>query len=831
VELQSKLDFNKIKDLQESQFCKLIKDNYRDYLNSLTNEFSTMSGYQLVLSHRKRVDHYLKTIYKYILRKNSNDYQPNTNNIPLSFFALGSYGRSEISIFSDIDLMVVYESVLLYNLNPIIESFLTLSWDCGFKIAHRVHHLDDLEDAAKDDITIKSAMLESRYIFGSNILARKTKLKIQNIKELNKKEFISVKIAEYYRRHDNLPIQMRCDLKEGQGGLRDINTLFWIGKTLLDIENIKDLKQYFDEDDFKKLIRSIDYLLKFRVALHIVSKKKNDRLRLELIPEIATLIGYSQIRADKKLLKSLNNISIYTHLCITKLTKDILPLDLKNATFISKDLFIINKKLYAHDTIPTLDTMQILDLILDHNEKIDYYNITFVQYIKKSTFNNFDSSQNTILIKLFKSEKLYHLLMALYYAKKIMKIIPPLLKVRDLPQFDGYHRFPVDLHSIRTMKALENISDPYINSLYEQLNDDEKAVLKAATLLHDCGKGRVQDHSILGANIVKHYLFNLGFQKSYVEYAKTLVRNHILMSNTASREDIYNEKVIYKFISKIGDKKVLQMLYILTYADIESVGEGTYSNFNSSLIRQLYEISLEAFKHKQMIDEASKRERYEKRLKKEPHFQQLSKATQKKLLQIESNLLFFKYTPIQISLLGQMIESMREKYSYLITTDMYLSIEILSKVDLNVGYLLGKLIDYNITTMDIFKIEQGLKYFKIEFEKNIKYDEKLFIKESIVNSFDMSKSVKLPVLDIDKDEIAIDCNHSNSYARMSLNCKDQRGIVANIISIFDDMSIDIASAKIQTMKNRARNLFLIEKNGKFCNTKDIVVEKLTNKEN
>ena len=147
------------------------------------------------------------------------------------------------------------------------------------------------------------------------------------------------------------------------------------------------------------------------------------------------------------------------------------------------------------------------------------------------------------------------------------------------------------------------------------------------------------------------------------------------------------------------------------------------------------------------------------------------------------------------------------------------------------GYLLGKLIDFNITTMDIFKIEEGLKYFKIEFEKNIKYDEELFIKQIIENSFDMSKSIKLPTLDIKKNEIEIDCNHSNSYARMSLNTKDQRGIVANIIYIFDDIGIDIASAKIQTMKNRARNLFLIEKNGKFCNTKDIVIKKLTNKEN
>jgi [protein-PII] uridylyltransferase len=131
--------------------------------------------------------------------------------------------------------------------------------------------------------------------------------------------------------------------------------------------------------------------------------------------------------------------------------------------------------------------------------------------------------------------------------------------------------------------------------------------------------------------------------------------------------------------------------------------------------------------------------------------------------------------------------------------------------------------------MDIFKIEMNLKYFKIGFTESIDEYDLFTLDETIKKAFDMSSKTKLPPLDLSKKEIDINCMHSTSYARMKVNCIDQKGLVANIISTFDDMGIDIASAKIQTMRNRARNLFLIEKNGKFCNMQDVILKKLTTK--
>jgi len=418
-------------------------------------------------------------------------------------------------------------------------------------------------------------------------------------------------------------------------------------------------------------------------------------------------------------------------------------------------------------------------------------------------------------------------MIALYRAKLLTRFFPILAKIKFLPQFDGYHRYPVDLHSMHTVRALQNITDTNVKEVYSQLDKDEKALLRLASFLHDCGKGRKKDHSELGSTMVKTYALSIGFSEKMADYAYILVRYHTLMSNISAREDIYNEKVIYAFNAKIKYPIILKMLYVLTFADIESVAEGTYSNFNANLLKELYTLSMEAFSNGEMISEAGKRAKKEQLLNKNKGFLDLMRSTQKRVLAIQSNLLFFKYTPKEISELASWIESKTETYAYKIKHEQSLCIEILTEKELNVGYLLGKLSNLDIATMDIFAVGQQQKYFKVGFLESVESDEVPFIQEIVEDAFDMDKKTRLPLLEIKKSEIEIYCEHSHSYARMKVNCKDQKGLIANIIAIFDDMDIDIASAKIQTIKNRARNLFLIEKNGKFCASQDTIIKKLT----
>jgi [protein-PII] uridylyltransferase len=767
-------------------------------------------------------------IYKYVIRNHFGDYSPMQNSIPISLLALGSYGREQLSIYSDIDLLIVYKDIKGYNIKEIIESLLSMAWDSGFKLGHRVHEIDDLLPASREDHTIKSSIIESRFICGSKFIWIETQNKIQQIKQDNQEEFIKTKLEEFWQRREKYPIVLRANIKEGVGGLRDLNTIYWIATTLHNVKLVRDLIPMIDENLYIRLIKSIEFLFRVRVALHLSSSKKEDTLRLELIPDVAKYLNLTQRGVATKIYKALFEISVISEIFIDDLIKPLNIVKPSSDVEIDNELFIYENRLYSRSADCKKSSFDVIESIKNYLADIKEYDISFIRYLSNSKTRDMISMQSSGFVRdLLECENIYPLFFALYRAKILFKIFTPLSKVRYLPQFDGYHKYPVDLHSLYTLKALEDIKDPFVKELYETLDNKQISILKLAAFLHDSGKGRKKDHSQLGSIIVKSFALKIGFDKEESEYIYRLVRYHTLMSNTSAREDIYNEKVIYSFISKIRDPLTLKLLYILTYADIASVSEDSYSNFNSKLLYELYHISLDAFRHNAMIGEASKRAKMERELKRFKPFLELKRVTQKRILSIESNLLFFKYTPTEITVLAKDLETLEGEYSYKVIQKDPLEFQILSTIELNVGYLLGKLYHLDIVTMDIFKVGRGVKFFKIGFLHGLEDEEISFLQEIVKESFDMSKKVKLPRLDIKPKEIDINCSHSSSYARMKVNCKDQKGLVANIIAIFDDMGVDIASAKIQTMKNRARNLFLIEKNGNFCTAQNIIIDKLT----
>ncbi len=829
MNLQREIEELIAKDAPDFEISKRIRDSLKTYLASLESQFEETRGKDFLVKHTKSVDNFLKIIYKYTIRKYFSDYSPMQNALPLSLIALGSYGREQLCVYSDIDLLIVYKDIKGYNIKEIIESLLSIAWDSGLKLGHRVHEVSDLFQASQDDHTIKTALIESRFIYGSKFIWTETQRELNIIKKRDQKAFILEKLTELHERHKKYPISMRANIKEGAGGLRDVNTLYWIAAILHQVNRVRDLvPTYISEKSYAKMMQNVEFLYRLRVALHLSAKKKQDRLILELIPDVAKLFHLSQRKVAEKTYKALVEVETLSQIFIYELTQELLEKKILLDIKIDENIYIQNNRLYAKRKDASSDILSTLSSLLPYLHQIKEVDISFIATMRQSKFSAQHSSRHHQLIhQMLYHDRLFVLFFALYRAKILTKLFPPLSKVKFLPQFDGYHKFPVDIHSIQTLGALEDITDSNVKRVYEALESDEKAILRLSAFLHDCGKGRRKDHSELGSIIVKNYAREVGFEEKFANYAYILVRYHTLMSNISAREDIYNEKIIYSFNAKITNPQILKLLYVLTYADIESVSTGTYSSFNANLLHELYQLSMDAFSHDAMITEASKRAKKEKTLMKYPDFSTLKRSTQKKILSIQSNLLFFKYTPQEITTLARWIESKKEPYEYKITHHNALSIEILTNKELNVGYLLGKLSNLDIATMDIFAVGAGIKYFKVGFLENIESDLLPTIQQIVEDAFDMSKKTRLPNLDIHPREIDIYCDHSNSYARMKVNCKDQKGLIANIIGIFDDMGIDIASAKIQTIKKRARNLFLIEKNGKFCNSQDIIIEKLT----
>jgi len=801
---------------EDFEIAKVLKKDIKTYFSTLDDTFSSSGGKDFLLKHTRKIDTVLKMVYQVALRDMFCEYTPMKNSIPIALVALGSYGREQLCVHSDIDLMIVYKEIPGYNTKEMIEKILYILWDTGLKLGHRVHTVEELYEVSKTDITIKTALIESRFLEGSHFIWVDTQNAIRSIRKDNPKEFIALKLEEQAQKHKKLPLTMEPNLKDGVGGFRDANLVYWIGKILYNADTIKELPSTIvAEDEYKTFRAALEFLFRVRSALHLTAKKKEDKLRLELIPDVARLLKYKDnkqghMKFAKRVTESLKITRLYSTIWINKLTHDYVEDDISRNYLYPKpggfnDLLIqlsenATKPFYAHPTF-------LQQLIL--TDKPDRPNKRLYKTIK-----SFFHKPNT-----------YYILSALSFARLLRYVMPPIRKVVDLPQFDGYHQYAVDVHSMKSLYYLENIEDLFIQELFESLSKDEKILLKIVTFLHDAGKGRKRDHHIVGATLFKVFANKLHIDDEHIKMGETLIHFHTLMSNVAQREDLYNEKIILAFASHFKTKKLLDMIYILTYADMNGVGKGIYNSFNARLIKTLYTRSIEALTHTTMLDNAAKRIKKEQTLQRHIDFTDLSKSEQKKILSIPSTLLFLRYTPQRIVAIAKKGFETKD-YEFHISNDKFLTIEIIRKKSFNIGYFLGRLSNLDVVNMDICKLFDDLKYFKIDFSMQVDKDDVFLIEEILHKSFDDSKKSKLNIPIIKKGDLEIDCNHSQSYAMMRLHTTNQKGLLAYIINMFDDLGIDIVSAKIHSLKNSVRDIFLIEKNGNFCHNTELIIDKL-----
>ena len=410
----------------------------------------------------------------------------------------------------------------------------------------------------------------------------------------------------------------------------------------------------------------------------------------------------------------------------------------------------------------------------------------------------------------------------IYNAGLFQTILPSTKKIIDQPQFDGYHKHPVDVHSINALKFSERIKKDEIKTIYEELTNEQKLIVRLVSFFHDIGKGRTEDHHIVGEKLFKSMLKSFYFDEEIIKIGARLVRYHNMMSYIATREDIYSEKTILNFTGLIKTKESLKMLYVITYADISAVGENIFNSSTSSLLRQLYTQSLPAFENEDLLKESTRRIAKQNTIKNLERYKKLPIMLQKKIMYIASNQIFLRLKAediLDIAIKAKDIDT----YIYKITNDSQLTIRIIRKSPLNLGYLLGKLEFLNIASMNIFKLYDNKKAFEISFSEKIDKENIYFIEEIIKDSFDMNKTTNLLTPIIKKENIKIDTNHTTYLASMHIVAKDQKGLFAYIAKIFDDFNVEIESAKLHTSKGYAKDLLLIEKNGCFCSMQDDIV--------
>lgn len=783
-------------------------DEYRLNLKHLSN---TKNSLQTYTNFTEKI---IKFIYKVVCLQS----KFNSKNL-ISIIAQGSLARKEICPYSDIDIMFCYKNSNIRNVEEFIQNYLYFAWDCGLDLKHRVHEIDDIIQSSKD-ISIKSSMLESRFICGSKNVWIDVQDKIKKLKKVDNEKFIETKMEDLQRRKREYAFSMEINLKQASGGLRDYHTLLWICKVVKDIENLRELSlNYLNKKEYMEFKKSIIFINKARFFLHVESGKKQDVLNLESIPEVAKYFNMKQISFLKEVFKSIWCIKLYSNALIEIIKNE--NIDSKNPIFYEKN-GIIYANIYKK--IENLDNLLIY--LINLKDKKYFFNITLVYSIKRYK-KDLTLTENSprLLSRLFHKNYINQFLYLFYKSTLFSTIFPPLKHILYLPQFDGYHTYPVGIHTLKTLHAFENIEDNFVESLYDDLCEDGKYLLKIVLLFHDCGKGRGGNHSYKGAKLFKSFSKKINLNPKLQTIGYRLILNHNLMSRVANMEDIYSEKTIFSFLANIKDEQTLRLLYILTYCDIKGVGDKYFRYFNSRLLRELYDISLKYFDKNKLIDEAQRRERKIGFLLKNSTFIALDKKEQKKILSINSNLFFIKFNIDKIlEICTLALKTMR--LNFIIENNDHLSIEIIRKKDINITHILRKLSYLNILEMDIFDLFDDLKYFKIYFQNSVEKSD-IYLIEKLIK-----EALYLPLVAPDitplikQGDFKLDCEHSKTYALMKMNTKDQKGLLAYIMYIFDKYGIKITSAKIQTIKKRTRNLFLIEKQGILCQNKGEIMNLL-----
>ncbi|MGE4294784.1 MAG: HD domain-containing protein [Campylobacterales bacterium] len=803
--------------VDDFKVSKLFKEEKAHYFAHLGEVFARSSPKGFLVHHTRSMEEFIVQFYRYVLRDSFGNYLPSVSSLPIAFVALGSFGREQTAPYSDIDLMIVYKEVKGYHLRPLIERVLYLAWDAGFHLGHRVHEVHELEAAARTDVTIKTAMLEGRFFYGSRFLWVEIENALNHIRLENQAEFIRLKLEEYADRRRKKPVTMEPDIKEGVGGLRDSNTLFWIAKVLFGVNANKDLTgREISDEDYREYRQALEFLYRLRSALHLIAKKKLDTLAFDYQRETALFLGFHDTKTRKaeryllkRTLQALGDLDRFCDFYLAKLTRNQSP---QNTLCLPFD-----------GPLPPFKTLleQVVAAPL-HSR----YDITLVMALHKSaTPLRSGSGPKKLLLKLFYRPDCHGIIELFERSGRLESLLPPLKPVINLAQFDGYHKRAVDEHSLLTLKNLNTLEESGPGELFGTLDEDEKALLRMVALLHDCGKGGIHDHSEVGAKRFKNFAQSLGMKAELVETGVLLIRVHTLMSHVARTQDIYSDRVVLAFATQLKTQKALTLLYLLTVADLSAVAPGVYSPFVADLLRDLYHRAVNALNKEEQIGEAALRLRKEKQLAAFSEFAALPQPLQRQILAIDSTLFFLKYKPAEIVDLSLKTDATQD-FRFDAITHPHLVLDIIAKRPINLGWLLGKLAWLDLSAMDIFKLMGGAKLFRMIFKKPL--EEPLEDLAALIEaSFDMSRTLpyKKPV--IKPSEIEIDCGHSPTYARMSLDTPDQQGLMAFIIDVFDRRGIDIATAKIATVKGQANDLFLIEKNGRFCHNTDEILAELT----
>jgi len=536
----------------------------------------------------------------------------------LAVLAVGGYGRGEMAPFSDVDLLFLTPYKITPWAESVIETTLYILWDLKLKVGHASRTVRDCLRLGAEDFTIRTAMLEHRFLFGDAELAGELDARLRaDLFQGTERDFIEAKLAERDNRHKRQGQRyvVEPNVKEGKGGLRDLQSLFWIGKYIHKVQDAADLVPLglFTDEEFDSFVSAEDFLWAVRCHLHLLSGRATEQLTFDMQVSVAEAMQY-QDNAGRRAVEvfmqdyflQATEVGDLTRIFLTKLeavhlkAEPLLERLFKRKPRVRAGYEVIHNRLAIRDDTAFLaDPLNILRLFEEALRTGMLIHPDAMRLLK----SNLDRIDDTLRCdpearRIFLDLMLKHgnperALRRMNELGVLAAFIPEFETIVAMMQFNMYHSYTVDEHIIQCVAQLamiekgELIEDlPVASNILKR--GVSRRVIYVALLLHDIAKGRPEDHSILGAQMVRKIAPRLGLKQDEVDTVEWLVRYHLLMSDTAQKRDIADPRTVRDFAKAVQTVKRLDLLCVLTVCDIRGVGPETWNNWKAVLIRALY---------------------------------------------------------------------------------------------------------------------------------------------------------------------------------------------------------------------------------------------------
>ena len=537
----------------------------------------------------------------------------------ITVLAVGGYGRAEMAPYSDVDLLFLTPWKTTPWAESVVESILYMLWDLKLKVGHATRTVRDCVRLGRDDITIRTALLEHRFIDGHLPLATELGEKLwTDLFRNTGPEFIEAKLAERANRHKRQGGQryvLEPNVKEGKGGLRDLQTLYWIGKYLHRVGAGRELVAVglLRPEEYETFRTAEDFLWAVRCHLHYISARAMDQLAFDLQVEVAARMGYKDTGGRRAVevfmqdyFRHATRVGELTRIFLTELEARHAKPEanlfgiFRRKKRVKAGYILVQGRIDVEDPKAFLADKLNLLRVFEEALRSGYLLHPNVMRLIASNLAMFDDDMRTNpeAVHIFLDLMLKHgnperALRRMNELGVLGAFIPEFEAIVAMMQFNVYHHYTVDEHIIQCISTLAQIER---EELLEELPiasgilkaGINRKVLFVALLLHDIGKGRPEDHSIIGAQMARKIAPRLGLASEECETVEWLVRYHLLMSDMAQKRDIGDPRTLRDFAKAVKTRKRLDLLTVLTVCDIRGVGPGTWNNWKAMLLRRLY---------------------------------------------------------------------------------------------------------------------------------------------------------------------------------------------------------------------------------------------------